>query len=154
MAPPLGVMRSYGRPWVVGDAEDGATWPAPGQPSCLAPRPTPVRRRSREDHPAEEADALGADGGELRADRRRLWRGPQPLRGLSGLGAEIAAALARKLSFFESRPRTELAMLCVRLDRWSCLLQTLRWFYNFDSGVGGNPISAQLVALPMISRAR
>ena len=34
------------------------------------------------------------------------------------------------------------------------MLQTLRWFYNFDSGVGGNPISAQLVALPMINRAR
>ncbi|MEJ0066729.1 MAG: beta-N-acetylglucosaminidase domain-containing protein [Caulobacteraceae bacterium] len=91
MAPPLGVIEGYyGRPWSWDMREGQARFLAGhGYASYIyAPKADAyLRRRWREDHPAEEADALARMAAACAQVGVGFGGGPEPLRGLSRTSA-------------------------------------------------------------------
>ena len=115
MTPPLGVIEGYyGRPWSWEMREDQARFLAGhGYGSYIyAPKADAyLRRRWREDHPAEEADALAHMAAACAKIGVGFGVGLSPYEAYRDFGAETRAALARKLSFFDAAGVTELAIL-------------------------------------------
>ncbi len=115
MTPPLGVIEGYyGRPWSWEMREDQARFLAGhGYGSYIyAPKADAyLRRRWREDHPAEEADALAHMAAACAKIGVGFGVGLSPYEAYRDFGAETKAALARKLAFFDQAGVTELALL-------------------------------------------
>jgi hyaluronoglucosaminidase len=115
MTPPLGVIEGYyGRPWSWDMREDQArVLGRHGYSSYIyAPKADAyLRRRWRENHPAEEADALARMAATCAQVGVGFGVGLSPYEAYREFGAETKAALARKLAFFDQAGVTELALL-------------------------------------------
>ena len=115
MSPPFGVIEGYyGRPWSWDMREDQARFLARhGYSSYIyAPKSDAyLRRRWREDHPAEEADRLARMAAACAGIGVGFGVGLSPYEAYRDFGEETKAALARKLAFFDQAGVTELAVL-------------------------------------------
>ena len=118
MTPPLGVIEGYyGKPWSWAMREDQARFLAPhGYGSYIyAPKADPfLRRRWREDHPAEEADRLAKMAGVCGELGMGFGVGLSPYEAYRDFGEETRAALARKIACFDAAGCTELAIRASR----------------------------------------
>src|SRR5471032_524175 len=115
MNPPLGVIEGYyGRPWSWEMREQQARFLA-GHGYCsyiYAPKADAfLRRRWREEHPAEEADALAQMAAACATIGVGFGAGLSPYEAYRDFGEETKAALARKLAFLDQAGVTELALL-------------------------------------------
>jgi hyaluronoglucosaminidase len=115
VTPPLGVIEGYyGRPWSWEMREGQARFlAAHGYSSYLyAPKADPfLRRRWREDHPAEEAGALKRMAGVCASVGMSFGVGLSPYEAYRDFDDEAQAALGRKLAFFDDAGVNELAIL-------------------------------------------
>jgi len=115
MTPPLGVIEGYyGRPWSWDMREEQARFLARnGYASFIyAPKADAyLRRRWREDHPAEEADRLARMAAACAEVGVGFGVGLSPYEAYRDFGEDTKAALARKLAFFDQAGVTELALL-------------------------------------------
>ncbi|HVN00541.1 MAG TPA: beta-N-acetylglucosaminidase domain-containing protein [Caulobacteraceae bacterium] len=115
MTPPLGVIEGYyGRPWSWDMREEQARFLAGhGYSSYIyAPKADAyLRRRWREDHPAEEADRLARMAAACTASGVAFGVGLSPYEAWRDFGEATQAALARKLTFLDRAGVTELALL-------------------------------------------
>jgi hypothetical protein len=115
VTPPLGVIEGYyGRPWSWDMRADQARFLAGhGYASYIyAPKADPfLRRRWREDHPAQEADELARMAAACGDRGVGFGVGLSPYEAYRDFGEETKAALARKLAFFDAAGVTELALL-------------------------------------------
>ena len=114
MAPPLGIIEGYyGRPWSWDMREEQARFfAARGYSSYVyAPKADKfLRKRWREDHPAEEADRLARMAARCRELGMGFGVGLSPYEAWD-FNEEDRAALARKIDFFDSAGCAELAIL-------------------------------------------
>jgi hyaluronoglucosaminidase len=115
MTTPLGVIEGYyGRPWSWDMREAQATFlKGHGYSSYLyAPKADKfLRKRWREDHPAEEADRLAKMAAHCRQLGVGFGVGLSPYEAYRDWGDATKADLARKLAFFDACGITELAIL-------------------------------------------
>jgi hyaluronoglucosaminidase len=115
MTPPLGVIEGYyGRPWSWDMREAQARFLAShGYSSYIyAPKADAyLRRRWREDHPAEEADRLARMAATCASLGVGFGVGLSPYEAYRDFSEETKAVLARKLAFFDQAGVTELALL-------------------------------------------
>jgi hypothetical protein len=115
MTPPLGVIEGYyGVPWTWDMREDQARFlAARGYSSYIyAPKADKfLRKRWREDHPAEEAGRLARMAAVCREVGMSFGVGLSPYEAYRDFNAETKAALARKLAFFDAAGVTDLAIL-------------------------------------------
>jgi hyaluronoglucosaminidase len=115
MTPPLGVIEGYyGRPWSWDMREAQARFLAGhGYSSYIyAPKADAfLRRRWREDYPAEEADALAHMAAACAEIGVGFGVGLSPYEAYRDFGEATNAALARKLAFLDQAGVTELALL-------------------------------------------
>jgi hyaluronoglucosaminidase len=111
----LGVIEGfYGRPWSWDMREAQASFLKPrGYDFYLyAPKADDfLRKRWREDHPAEEADRLARMAAHCRGIGMRFGVGLSPYEAYRNFDAEAQAAMARKLAFFDAIGVTDLAIL-------------------------------------------
>ncbi len=114
-SPPLGIIEGYyGRPWSWDMREAQARFfRAHGYASFVyAPKADKfLRKRWREDHPAEEADRLAKMAAVCREIGMGFGVGLSPYEAYRDFGAATQADLARKLAFFDACGVTELAIL-------------------------------------------
>ncbi|MFI4934515.1 MAG: beta-N-acetylglucosaminidase domain-containing protein [Caulobacterales bacterium] len=115
MSVELGVIEGYyGTPWTWAERQDQARFlAAHGYGFFLyAPKADPfLRRRWREDHPADEAVAMKAMAACCREVGMRFGVGLSPYEVYRDFNDEAQAALARKLKFFDAVGVEELAIL-------------------------------------------
>lgn len=115
MTPPLGVIEGYyGVPWTWDMREAQARFlAAHGYSSYIyAPKADKfLRKRWREDHPAEEAGRLARMAAVCREVGMSFGVGLSPYEAYRDFNAETRAALARKLAFFDAAGVTDLAIL-------------------------------------------
>jgi hypothetical protein len=111
----LGVIEGfYGRPWSWDMREAQASFLKPrGYDFYLyAPKADDfLRKRWREDHPADEADRLARMAAHCRGIGMRFGVGLSPYEAYRNFDAEAQAAMARKLAFFDAIGVTDLAIL-------------------------------------------
>ncbi len=111
----LGVIEGYyGLPWSWDMREEQASFlKGHGYASFIyAPKADKfLRKRWREDHPAEEADRLARMAAHCNAIGMGFGVGLSPYEAYRDFGAATKADLARKLAFFDAAGVTELAIL-------------------------------------------
>jgi len=115
MTSPVGVIEGYyGRPWSWDMREDQARFLSRHGYSfyLYAPKADAfLRRRWREDHPAEEADRLARMAATCAGVGMAFGVGLSPYEAWRDFGVETRAALTRKLAFLDSVGVTEVALL-------------------------------------------